>query len=167
MSDNQIDSYDRLLGALHSLPDITNTQPSTIRTIDPLIGATQTFIVQTYHQREQGDTIFLEVVSRDGMVRWAIPPDVSDVIARQREALTDADKMMEARGGTPPSLDHTAAVDAIQKFAEALDARIAAKTLSTQFDPAQLPQAISDLYLAITGKDPEPGMLEAILERLP
>jgi len=82
------DEFDRLLGSLHGLPDVTSTKPSTMRTITPLLGTSQMFIVQTYRQRDRGDTIFLECVSKDGSVRLAIPPSVSDAISRQRDALT-------------------------------------------------------------------------------
>lgn len=91
------DPYDRLLGALHGLPDVIATQPSTVRTIVPLLGHSQTYIVQTYRQAGQGDTIFLEVVGRDGSVRLAIPAKVSDVIARQRDALTARARSRAAR----------------------------------------------------------------------
>lgn len=82
------DNFDRLIGALHGLPDVVSTKPTTIRTLSPLIGASQTFIVQTYRQREQGDTIFVECVTADGSFRLAIPPAVSEAIARQRDALS-------------------------------------------------------------------------------
>ncbi len=82
------DAFDRLLGSLDGLPDVTHTKPSTMRTITPLLGTSQMFIVQTYRQTNKGDTIFLEAVSKDGSIRLAIPPAVSDAIARQRDALT-------------------------------------------------------------------------------
>lgn len=82
------DAYDRLLGSLHGLPDVTSTKPSTLRTVTPILGTSQMYIVQTYRQREKGDTIFLECVSKDGSVRLALPPSVSEAIARQRDSLT-------------------------------------------------------------------------------
>jgi hypothetical protein len=82
------DNFDRLIGALEGLPDVIKTKPTTIRTLSPLLGASQTFIVQTYRQREQGDTIFIECVTADGSFRVAVPPAVSEAIARQRDALT-------------------------------------------------------------------------------
>jgi hypothetical protein len=97
MSAAMPDAFDRLLGQLHGLPDVTNTKPSTLRTLTPLLGTSQMYIVQTYRQqvgKEDGettrarDTIFLECVSKDGSVRLAIPPPVADAIARQRESLT-------------------------------------------------------------------------------
>jgi len=44
--------------------------------------------VQTYRQKEEGGTIFLEHVSETGTVRLVTPPQVAAVIARQREQLT-------------------------------------------------------------------------------
>ena len=82
------DAFDRLLGSLHGLPDVTSTKMSTMRTVTPILGTSQMFIVQTYRQRERGDTIFLECVDKDGSVRLALPPSVSEAIARQRDALT-------------------------------------------------------------------------------
>jgi hypothetical protein len=88
VSGNMPDEFDRLLGALHGLPDVIHTKPSTLRTVTPLIGTSQMFTVQTYRQRERGDTIFLECVHRGGFVRLALPASVADTIARQRDALT-------------------------------------------------------------------------------
>lgn len=82
------DAYDRLMGSLHGLPDVLTTRPSTVRSLVPLLGHSQTYIVQTYRQSEVGDTIFLETVGRDGSLRLAIPPAVANVIARQRDALS-------------------------------------------------------------------------------
>lgn len=87
-SGNLPDAYDRLLGSLHGLPDVTSTKPSTIRNVTPILGTSELFTIQTYRQRERGDTIFLECVSKDGFVRLALPPSVADAISRQRDALT-------------------------------------------------------------------------------
>ncbi len=91
------DAFDRLLGSLHGLPDVISTKPSTMRTVTPLLGTSQMFIVQTYRQLERGDTIFLECVSKDGSVRIALPPAVADAIARQRDALTDKSRSRAAK----------------------------------------------------------------------
>lgn len=91
------DLFDKLLGSIHGLPDITSTKPSTVQAISPMLGCTQMFIVQTYRQKEQGDTIFLQAVSKEGTVRLALPPQVSDAIARQREALTGKSRSRAAR----------------------------------------------------------------------
>ena len=84
-----VDAFDRTIGILHGLPDVTEVKTSVTRVVPPFgVGGTQLYVVQTYCQREQGDTIFLEHVSETGTVRLVIPPQVSAVIARQREQLT-------------------------------------------------------------------------------
>jgi hypothetical protein len=83
-----VDKFDRMMGALANLPDVTHTKPSTVAVVSPLIGEAQTFIIQTYRQREVGDTIFLQYVDAEKSVRIAIPPAAADAIARQRDALT-------------------------------------------------------------------------------
>jgi hypothetical protein len=88
--DNQmsISEFDRLVGALEGLPDVTKSKPSTIRAMLPLVGIARSYILQTYRQRDKGDTIFLETIGSEGSIRIAIPPQVADAIARQRESLT-------------------------------------------------------------------------------
>jgi len=52
MSDTAtIDHFDRLLGALHGLPDVVSTRQATVRSLTPLVGTSETFIVQTYRQQ--------------------------------------------------------------------------------------------------------------------
>lgn len=110
-----ISEFDRLVGALEGLPDMVKSKPSTIRAMLPLVGIARSYIVQTYRLRERGDTIFLETVGAEGMIRLAIPPEVADAIARQRDALTSknrsksakqamADRM--ARGEVPAIMKH-------------------------------------------------------------
>lgn len=91
------DTFDRLIGSLHGLPDVTTSRPSTVRTVLPMLGNSQTFIVQTYRQKDAGDTIFLELVDAEGRARIVIPPKVADAIARQREALTKKSRSAAAR----------------------------------------------------------------------
>jgi hypothetical protein len=84
------DAFDRQIAALHDLPDVVKSKPTTIRTVPTLgIGGSQVFIVQTIRQRERGDTLFVEVMGQSGAVRLALPPEVTAAIARQRDALTD------------------------------------------------------------------------------
>lgn len=91
------DAFDRLLGSLHGLPDVTQTKVSTIRTVTPLLGTSEIYIVQSFRQAERGDTIFLERVSKDGSVRIALPPSVSNAIARQRDSLTGKSRRKSAK----------------------------------------------------------------------
>ena len=91
------DTYDRQIGALKGLPDVIEVKPSTVRVTIPLLGLSQTFIVQTIRQRDVGDHVFLETVSRDGAVRIVLPPQVAEVIARQRDALTAKSRSKAAK----------------------------------------------------------------------
>jgi hypothetical protein len=92
-----VDKFDRMMGALANLPDVAHTKPSTVVAVSPLIGEAQTFIIQTFRQREVGDTIFLQYVDGEGRVRLAIPPAAADAIARQRDALTTKIRRKVAR----------------------------------------------------------------------
>ena len=96
-TDVRRDNYDRMLGILHGLPDVTNTKPSTVRTLVPILSLSQTYIIQTYRQTDVGDTIFVECVSGAGSFRLAIPPKVSEAIARQRDALTGKSRSKAAK----------------------------------------------------------------------
>jgi hypothetical protein len=109
------DTYDRQIGALKGLPDVIEVKLSTVRVSIPLLGLSQTFIVQTIRQREVGDHVFLETVSRDGAIRLVLPPQVADAIARQRDALTAKSRSKAAkalaqerkeRGQLPAFLKH-------------------------------------------------------------
>ena len=91
------DTYDRQIGALKGLPDVIEVKPSTVRVTIPLLGLSQTFIVQTIRQRDVGDHVFLETVSRDGAIRIVLPPQVADTIARQRDALTAKSRSKAAK----------------------------------------------------------------------
>jgi len=99
------DMFDRLLGSLEGLPDVVCTKPATIRATVPILGSAQTYIVQTYRQREQGDTIFLECVSADGSLRLAIPPKIAEAIARQRDALTDKARSKAAKAAAQERME--------------------------------------------------------------
>ncbi len=101
------DKYDRMLGALDGLPDVLQTKASTIRVVQPLgVGGSATYIVQTFRQQardDQGrvtasrDTVFLETVDGTQALRLVLPPAVADVIARQRDALTDRSRSKAAK----------------------------------------------------------------------
>lgn len=85
------DAYDAQLASLHGLPDVVKTAPSTMRVMPPLgIGGSNLFVIQTYRQAQVGDTCFLEVVlgQTAQVVRLVLPPAVTAVMARQRDALS-------------------------------------------------------------------------------
>lgn len=105
MDQKPLDPYDIRLAGLDGLPDVLGTKPTTLRTITPLVGNSETYIVQTFRQRDEGDTIFLEVVSADRIVRIALPPKVADTIARQRDALTARGRSKAARAAAQDRKD--------------------------------------------------------------
>jgi hypothetical protein len=100
MSENENvmpDVFDRLLGQLHGLPDTVNTKMSSLRVVVPMVGDSRTFSVQTYRQKERGDTIFIETVGQGQTIRIALPPEVADTIARQRDQLTARSRSQAAK----------------------------------------------------------------------
>lgn len=91
------DKFDRLHGSLASLPDVSSVKPPTVVSSTPLIGATQTFIIQTMRQKERGDWVFVQYVDDQGAVRLVIPPEAADAIARQRDSLTSKSRKRAAK----------------------------------------------------------------------
>jgi hypothetical protein len=83
-----VDPFDRMMGELTGLPDVTHTKPTTIQAFVPLIGAVVQVTIVTFRQRERGDTIFLTYADADGLKRIHLPPAAADAIARQRDVLT-------------------------------------------------------------------------------
>lgn len=80
-------SYDRLMAALNGLPDTAKSRATTVRVIQPILGNVETFIIQTFRQREEGDTIFVEHTGPEGYERYYLPPSVVDVLMRHRDQL--------------------------------------------------------------------------------
>lgn len=97
-SGNLPDAFDRQIAALIDLPDVVKTSLSTVRVVPPLgVGGTQSFSVQTIRQRERGDFVFIEVLGQHGATRLVLPPAVSRILARQRDALTDKARSKSAK----------------------------------------------------------------------
>lgn len=92
-----IAEFDRQLGMLVGLPDVTHTKAQTVSYLTPLTGLAQTFIAQTFRHREEGDTIFLQFVSADGAVRIVIPPKVTAALHRQDSSLGKRNRKAAAR----------------------------------------------------------------------
>lgn len=98
------DTFDRIAAALDGKPDTISVKASTVMT-KTFLGLTQTSIVQTVRQNDYGDTIFLQMITKDGSMRVALPPAVADLIARQREALTAKNR---SRGAKAAAMDRKA-----------------------------------------------------------
>jgi hypothetical protein len=97
-----LDPFDHTLAALIGRPDVVSTKPSTKQIVPPLgIGGVATFNVRTFRELVDGqasrDAIFLECYDAKGATRLMLPPEVADVIARQREALTAKSKSRASR----------------------------------------------------------------------
>ncbi len=91
------DSFDRTMRNLTGLPDVVSTKATTVRGFSKILDRSQTFIVQTFRQREEGDTIFLEYIGMEGSLRIALPPVVADAIARQYDALSGKSRSKAAK----------------------------------------------------------------------
>jgi hypothetical protein len=92
-----INHYDRTVGSLEGLPDVIKSQPSTVVSIQPLLGLAETFIVQTVRHRERGDYIFVQSISAENAMRIVLPPKVADAIARQRDSITAKSRSRAAK----------------------------------------------------------------------
>jgi hypothetical protein len=102
MSENQeskppLSYFDRMVGTLHELPDVVKVKATTMRVVPTFGLGTYVYVVQTFRQKEIGDTIFLESVSESGTTRLVIPPVVANVIARQRDQLSKRSRSRASR----------------------------------------------------------------------
>lgn len=98
-------SYDRLMASLADLPDVSRSRATPVRVITPLLGNVETFIIQTYRQRDQGDTIFVERSGPEGLERYYLPPKVVKVLIRQRDGLERQNRRRAARETAKARLD--------------------------------------------------------------
>lgn len=87
------DKFDRALGELTGLPDVRKCKETTIRSALPIVGDSQTFVIQTVRRLgdgpEAGYYVFVEHFEAGSFTRLVIPPKVADAIDRQRQALSD------------------------------------------------------------------------------
>lgn len=63
------------------------------------LGGVKNYTVQTFRAPDAGDTIFLIEVSGEQARRFMIPPDVSNVIAAQRDAISKRNRQAAAKRG--------------------------------------------------------------------
>jgi hypothetical protein len=69
-----------------------STKASTVKYVQPITGKTETFIVQTFRHPDLGDTVFIERIDEDGVVRIVVPPKVASLIISQRDSLTKTNR---------------------------------------------------------------------------
>ena len=67
------DIFDRTIRSMNGLPDVLTTKVTTVRSLSSVLELSQTFIVQTYRQKDEGDTIFIEYIGGEGSLRLALP----------------------------------------------------------------------------------------------
>lgn len=87
-----LNRFDRVLGGLNGAPSVLHTKPTTIMVVTPIAGDAQTFIIQTFRRKDEGDGssesfVFLQHVDEDKTTRIVIPPKVIDCIVRQYDVL--------------------------------------------------------------------------------
>lgn len=85
--EDTLDTFDRVIGTLHGLPDILASRDTTITEALPIVGRVQTYVVRTYRSREGRFTVCLQTVDAEGRARIVIPPKVVAAMYRQREQL--------------------------------------------------------------------------------
>jgi predicted aspartyl protease len=103
MEDQSVNKYDRIRGGMQGVALFT--KPSTIRSVQPITGRAETFVVETARHEELGDYIFVEMVDESGVVRMALPPRVANAIASQREALTTRRRSIAAKAQAKSRMD--------------------------------------------------------------
>jgi hypothetical protein len=81
------DNFDRVIGGLHGLPEHEFSRPSTVTSVLPMVGRSQTYVVQTCRMPGGGYVGFLQMVDAEGRARIAIPEKVMAALYRQREQL--------------------------------------------------------------------------------
>jgi hypothetical protein len=90
------DAYDRVIGTIDGLPDVRKARPSTVVSTTPLLGRSQTYVVQTYKD-EEGFFGFVQMVDAEGRARLVLPPKVMAALYRQRDALIRAGRSSRGR----------------------------------------------------------------------
>lgn len=96
------DPFDRMLAEFTGLPDSAKTPERIVRVMPHFgIGGSETFLLTTIRQRDDkdkaADWLFLECVRKGEALRLVLPPEVTSVIAQQRDALTARNRRKGAR----------------------------------------------------------------------
>lgn len=92
----QRDHFDRIIGAIDGLPGVRRSRPSTVTSVLPILGNSQTHVVQTY-KGDDGFYVFVQTVDAEGKARIVLPPKVAAAIYRQRDALVTAGRKERSR----------------------------------------------------------------------
>jgi len=98
-----LSKYDRLYGGLHDVG--LCSKPSTVKNVQTITGKSETFVVQTIRHHENGDYVFIECMDESGVIRIALPPRVSNLLASQRDALTRRRRSISSRASIKARID--------------------------------------------------------------
>jgi hypothetical protein len=90
-----VSKFDRAVAGLQGGNNLA-AKPATIEHTDPIVGESETFIVQTIRD-QQGDHVVIKFVDKEGVMRLILPPKVVNTIVRQRDALTARGRSNNAR----------------------------------------------------------------------
>jgi len=97
MEDTRRDTFDRIIGTIDGLPGVRKSKASTVVTVLPILGNAQTFVIQTYQDRDEGFTVFVQAISGEASYRIVLPPKVAQAMYRQREALIKTGRKVRGR----------------------------------------------------------------------
>jgi hypothetical protein len=97
-----LSKYDQVYGGIRDVG--LSTKPSTIKNAT-WTGKSETFVVQTIRHPDNGDYIFIECMDETGVIRLALPPKVSNLIASQRDALTKRRRSISSRASIKARID--------------------------------------------------------------
>lgn len=90
------DYFDRVIGAIDGLPGVDKSRPSTVTTVHPIIGDSQTAVVQTY-KTDDGFIAFVQIGSAEQYTRVVLESKVMAALYRQRDALITTGRKRRAR----------------------------------------------------------------------
>jgi hypothetical protein len=90
------DVFDKVIGLIDGTPGTRKTRPTTLVSVEALLGDAQTYVVQTY-KTEDGFYSFVQMIDRRSGARFVLPPKVMNAIYRQMDALVKASRSARAK----------------------------------------------------------------------
>jgi len=88
------DRFDRIIGAIDGT--CPKSKPSTVTAVVPILGDSQTYVVQTY-QTDRGFVAFVQMIDAEGRARLVLPASVTSALYRQRDGLIAAARRRRGR----------------------------------------------------------------------
>lgn len=94
--DTPRDVYDKAIGLIDGTPGTRKARPSTVVSVEPMLGDSETYVVQTY-KTEDGFYGFIQKINRAGGARFVLPPKAMAALFRQKDALIKASRSARAK----------------------------------------------------------------------